>query len=311
MEASDDQDLYSRWLNNELTPEENTRLEESGDAEILRSIIARTDALRLPDPHADTYTRVRERIARLQQEKAIPLYRRPSFLAVAASLALLLGLFWLYRYTSSPGAMQPSPVVVAGNSGGIRSVTLPDQTGIVLYGSSTVEYDRGTFGNNRVLKLEGEAFFDVRRKGAFEVVLPAGKINVTGTQFNVLANDSVTAVRCYEGRVEVTAGGKMTVLTAGQGVRVVDHAVSSFAFDPADNDPNSTSVTVENITLEEVCVSLSVQYGVTFKPGSVDLGRSFTGTIRKDDLQTALALIFEPMQINYVIRGNEILLENR
>jgi transmembrane sensor len=309
MEASDDQNLYARWLSNELTPEEHERLEASGEAEILRQIIRRTDSYRLPELDEQTYARIRARIER-QQAKIVPFYRKRTFIAVAASLALLIGLFWFYRTTGDTPLTDP--VELAGKTGDVKTYVLADKTNITLYGKSTVTYDKASFGKDRVLQLEGEAYFDVRKKGAFTVELPLGTVAVTGTEFNVLADDNLLSVRCYEGSVEVTANGKTTVLTPGKGVRIEGKAQHDpYAFNLSQIGPQKTSRQVENISLREVCTSLSLQYGVTFDTGNTDQDRSFTGTIALTNLETALTLVCEPMQLKWRKEGKRIFLENR
>lgn len=305
MEEPENQHLYARWLNNELTPAESERLEASGEAEILRQIVARMDGYRLPALDEQTYARIRERIGS-RQPKVVPLYRRGPFLAIAASIALLVGLFWFYQTSGSV------PVELAGMSGSVKSYTLSDQTDITLYGNSSITYDKTSFGTQRVLRLKGEAYFDVRKKGAFTVELPNGKIAVTGTRFNVLASDSLLSVRCYEGSVEVTANGVSTTLTEGKGMRIVHGAQpENYAFEPAEQAPGATSRNVVNVPLREVCASLSLQYGVTFVAGDAELDRSFTGTLELTDLETALTLVFEPMQISWRKEGKRIILRNR
>jgi transmembrane sensor len=310
MEASDDQNLYARWLNNELTSEEQASLEASGEAAILRQIVAHTDRYHLPELDEQSYARIRARIDR-KRAKAIPLYRRTSLLA-AAGLALLVGLFWFYRTAGSPSEIVSAPATLAGTAGTVKSYTLPDNTGITLYGKSAVTYDKIAFGKRRMLHLNGEAFFDVRQKGAFTVVLPQGKIAVTGTRFNVLANDSLTSVRCFEGSVSVIVNGSTTVLLPGNGVRILQKtAPDAYTFDPGATTANATSRTVENLSLREVCASIALQYDVTFIPGDTDLDRSFTGTIDLSDLETALTLVFEPMQISWRKEGTRVFIENR
>ena len=309
MEASDDQNLYARWLTNELTPEERERLEASGEAEILRRIVARTDNYRLPELDSTTYAQIRARIDR-QQAKIVPFYRKRVFVAIAASLALLVGLFWFYRTTGDTPLTDP--VELAGKTGSVKTFTLADNTHLTLYGKSTITYDKASYGKDRVLQLKGEAYFDVRKKGAFTVELPLGKVDVTGTEFNVLANDSLLSVRCYEGSVEVTANGKTTVLTPGKGVRIKGQAQpDNYDFQLTQSGPQKTSRQVENLSLREVCTSLSLQYGVTFDTGNTDPDRSFTGTIALTNLETALTLVCEPMQITWRKEGKRIFLENR
>ena len=52
-----------------------------------------------------------------------------------------------------------------------KTIVLPDQSVMTLNASSTAEYGED-WSENRVIKLEGEAFFDVKKGSNFSVITP-------------------------------------------------------------------------------------------------------------------------------------------
>lgn len=309
MKEKEDDSLYARWLSGELSEEEKQKLESSGDAALLRSIIASVDAFEIPDLKDNSYAEIQAKIQK-RKAKIIPMYRRPAFIAAAALILALAGIF-LFWQPEKNELLPSAPVALVSSVGQVKSIDLPDHTGIKLYGKSKLTYDKNSYGKNRVLNLEGEAYFDVRKKGHFEVRFEQGTVLVKGTKFNVLSDKKETSVRCYEGKVEVLLGENKVVLTKGQGVRLgAGQKLETYSFDQ-DKMHLDESKFVENVSLNEVCTSLSVYYGVQFETGNVDMNRTFTGSIYLGDLNTALGIIFTPMSIAHEANGTQVVLSNK
>lgn len=104
--------------------------------------------------------------------------------------------------------------------GGTYQITLPDGTTVWLNAASTLTYPGHFTGDERVVELEGEAYFDVSERwsaagdpttGAhvsrvpFKVISNSQTIEVLGTQFNVNAYADEQAIRTtlVEGSVRI------------------------------------------------------------------------------------------------------------
>ncbi|MCE3228034.1 MAG: hypothetical protein K0S32_2585 [Bacteroidetes bacterium] len=301
--------LLARWLSNELTAEEKRKLEESGEAETLRRIVASMETWTLPDLAEETYSDIKSKLDSESEAKVIPLYQRRSFLAIAASLLLLVGLFFLLRpMMTSQAAMTD----FACNAGETKELKLPDNTNIILYGKSKISYDKENFASDRKLKLEGEAYFEVNTKGAFEVDFANGKVNVLGTKFNVLTSSEEASVKCFEGKVKVEVENNSAVLVPGQGARKTKTGnFTEFEF-KANILPGAGAFrNIENTPLEEVCNTLSVFYDVKIINENVDLSRKFSGQMNQQNLDTALTMIFVPMDITFVRNQSTITIKNK
>lgn len=100
------------------------------------------------------------------------------------------------------------PVTQRATLGTTEHVVLSDGSTIELNSGATIRYARW-FGAERVVRLEGEAFFDVASDGRpFRVETFNATINVLGTRFNVRAwdegLDQQTTVTLEEGRVHLS-----------------------------------------------------------------------------------------------------------
>ena len=172
----------------------------------------------------------------------------PSVLRIAAGIAALIGgaVLWQQREALFAPAEIAVREVAAGTGERIR-VTLDDGTEIVL-GSESRLWIPEKFGRERLIRLEGEAVFDVARDARRPFVVHAGgtETRVLGTRFGVRAfeSDGYVEVTVVEGLVAVGAaelsdgeGGRsprsdageaaqqVTRLGAGQAVRVANGVV--------------------------------------------------------------------------------------
>lgn len=96
-------------------------------------------------------------------------------------------------------AADPSKVVLelATPLGGIYQVTLPDGTKVWLNAGSSLKYPMSFAKNERRVRLEGEAFFEVTKDSArpFKVLSKGQEIEVLGTAFNVNAYPDNTVIK--------------------------------------------------------------------------------------------------------------------
>ncbi|MEO5891735.1 MAG: FecR domain-containing protein [Ferruginibacter sp.] len=126
-----------------------------------------------------------------------PMYR---YLSYAASV-LVICITALYLYQ----LFAPSTLKVATTEGERKKLILPDHSTVWLNEFSSLEYAKNFNGqSNRLVKLEGEAFFEVTKNPEKRFIVEAGstKTQVYGTSFNVkaLVNENLQ-VALLEGKV--------------------------------------------------------------------------------------------------------------
>ncbi|GEO03576.1 anti-sigma factor [Adhaeribacter aerolatus] len=109
---------------------------------------------------------------------------------------------WKFQETES------TPIRVATSFGEIRTITLPDNSKVVLNGNSVLSYASPWDASSvREVKLQGEAYFSVthtRNHQPFRVQASDGvKVEVLGTKFVLTNRPQKTRVVLSEGKVKV------------------------------------------------------------------------------------------------------------
>ncbi len=114
----------------------------------------------------------------------------------------------------------PIPMSLITPKGGTYQVTLPDGTKVWLNAASILQYPSRFVGDERLVKLEGEAYFEVAKakKGSpwpFRVEVDGQSVEVTGTQFNLTAYPNSTEIKTtlVEGSVKLRAHKTNTSIT--------------------------------------------------------------------------------------------------
>lgn len=103
--------------------------------------------------------------------------------------------------------------------GGEYVLTLADGSTVWLNSESSLTYPVSFGGNTRELKLEGEAYFDVRKDVARPFIIHTSQfdVKVTGTQFNVrLYPDGYESTTLVEGSVQIERNNEIQYLKPGQ-----------------------------------------------------------------------------------------------
>jgi ferric-dicitrate binding protein FerR (iron transport regulator) len=99
-------------------------------------------------------------------------------------------------------------------------INLPDGTKVWLNSESSLSYPMRFSGKERLVKLIGEAYFEVTKNKAmpFKVVANNVNIEVLGTHFNVNAytNNKKVGTTLLEGSVKLSSGGSVVQLKPGE-----------------------------------------------------------------------------------------------
>jgi len=105
--------------------------------------------------------------------------------------------------------------------GGYYTLTLSDGTKVWLNAESSLRYPNEFVGNERVVELTGEGYFEVahRKDQPFKVVTKQQTVEVLGTHFNVNAygDEGTIMTSLLEGSVKLsTPGGASKMLNPGE-----------------------------------------------------------------------------------------------
>ncbi len=114
-------------------------------------------------------------------------------------------------------------------------IVLPDHSKVCLNSGSTLSYPSRFVGGKRSVKLEGEAYFEVRSDNdhPFSVNVGDMEVTATGTEFNIEAYSGTSQrVTLVTGKIGVSVPGKSYALPQGyQLLRDGDGEVSCFRTD--------------------------------------------------------------------------------
>lgn len=105
--------------------------------------------------------------------------------------------------------------------GGTYQLTLSDGSKVWLNSASILTYPTRFSGNERIVELEGEGYFEIAKdmKRPFKVRSAGQEVKVLGTEFNIsaYADEMETKTTLVEGQVEVAAGASGSTVTLSPG----------------------------------------------------------------------------------------------
>jgi ferric-dicitrate binding protein FerR (iron transport regulator) len=138
-------------------------------------------------------------------------------IGVAASLLLVVGWFLIQQLAVPHQVIVERQLVVSEKA--VELLMLADGSSINLNGGSKLSYPEAFPSDNRLVKLEGEAFFSVAPDKNRPFLVNAGdvEVQVLGTAFNVKAypNQPTIEVTVEHGTVKVSGASGEVTLTAG------------------------------------------------------------------------------------------------
>lgn len=165
------------------------------------------------------YSRSKEDVWEAMMNQQKPEIKQPRktrkmliYWSAAAMLIVLLGLTSFMRFYS---------VTLYAPKGQHLSKLLPDSSRVHLNAQTQISYYPYWWRFARLVELDGEAFFDVRKGSNFAVNSEMGTTTVLGTRFNIFARNKQYRVQCISGQVEVKDNtGQKQILKPDQAVIV-------------------------------------------------------------------------------------------
>lgn len=312
--------LLARWMAGELSPEELEELRGREDYDDLQAILHELEQLEMPPfSEEESWQTLQQKRNTLESvpDPAPPVsphppkgllkvaFTRRTIMAVAAVLlALVVALFWLNR---SDDFRYGTEITTA--KGEQQKITLPDGSTVQLNATSRLGFTESEWETDRVAGLEGEGYFRARKGSLFTVHTKQGEVSVVGTVFNVYAREQELEVKCLEGKVQVInpKGTERVLLKANEQVSVINGKMQNrrkLDFSPKWFDGVST---FRSASLPRVFGEMERQFGITIT-GKELSDRSFSGKFVHKDLQKALKMVCDPMDLSYRISGDTVMI---
>jgi ferric-dicitrate binding protein FerR (iron transport regulator) len=310
--------LLKKYFHSVLNPEEFSRisdfLEDTKNDKVISGFIQPFwEANVLEDPnHEEPNPELKEKILQsVQQEENKSLKRKVKLLdfrlriAAILVIGLIVSQIFTFRKASSDDPYKSELQTISTPYGAKANFKLPDGSLVWLNSGSTLSFQSGA-RTNRLVKLNGEAFFEVQKTGnPFIVTTNFGEIEVRGTFFNVNAfsgeNFQTTLV---QGAVTVKTnnGTKAIKLNPGQQAELEgkDLIVKNVETDLFDSWKYGKLI-FRNEYLPVVAKRLERWYNVKIElANDKRLSEiSYTGTLEMETFSEVLQLLRITAPINY------------
>lgn len=210
-------DLIGRYVNGLYTPNDIDRLRRmagsGNDREKVEKEMDRVweEAQKMPQSVSRDPLYRKEAQDLLREIRKGKRFSLRTFLRYVAILAVVVSIgIGAKLYLDSPEAARNGYTTLSEvrvDHGEHKQVTLPDGTVVTLNAGTTLRYPTEFASGIRLVEMDGEAFFEVRKDESkpFVVRTQQADIKVLGTSFNVKAypEDELMAVSVRTGKVEV------------------------------------------------------------------------------------------------------------
>lgn len=197
--------------------------------------------------------------------------------------------------------------------GGRYKIVLPDGTQVWLNAASSLKYPTAFIGKERIVQLEGEAYFEVAKNAEqpFKVEVKDVRVTVLGTHFNINAYTDEACIKTtlLEGSVKINKGQAQKLLYPGE--QAVLGKSSSIEVIKVNADEvlawKNGYFNFHRSNLQEVMRQLSRWYDVDIKYEGKVPDREFGGEISRNSKASEVLKILELSDVHFRIEGKHII----
>lgn len=240
---------------------------------------------------------------------------------IAAVLLVLVLIGWTFIFQHSGTGMLSDQVVHVGKGQKVN-LELFDGTSVWVNSESRLQYGKRFNKKERVLQLEGEAFFEVApdKNRPFIVEMKNLSVKALGTSFNIKSyeNEDQIIVDLLTGKVEAFNSSENMILEPNQRL-VYDKESGLMEMQLIDNIKESnnwikgkSNLSFQSESFENIARMLERQYNVeiVFKPESLKK-ISFTGTLPNSSIENILKMISFSIPISYEINEGLVIISGK
>lgn len=224
------------------------------------------------------------------------------YYGIAASIIIVLALSFLMT------SLDESGTIVRNESDSKKRVQLPDNSLVILDKNSEIKYNFDE--NQRMIDLEGKAFFDVEKSNvSFIVNTQNSRIRVLGTEFSVETSVDYSSVAVRSGRVEFSNKKQENVI-------LVVNQFSECYEDALPSEPDlinidslltwmETRLVFENKSLNDVLKKLKDEYNVVYNVENQELlDKKLTAIFDNEKLDVIHKSISTALKISITKKGD-------
>ncbi|WPV63766.1 FecR family protein [Chitinophaga sp. LS1] len=195
-------------------------------------------------------------------------------------------------------------------------IVLPDGTKVFMNAASSLQYPLAFSGSERVVKLTGEAYFEVvhNSRMPFKVQVDKQVVEDIGTEFNINSyNDNgAIAVTVLEGSAKVQVNKNAVTLTPGQQA-LTETGNDQIKVQSADTESvlawKNGLFHFNDASIDLVLKQLARWYDLeVIYEGSIPK-KTIDGEIYRDVKFSEVFMILKALQINYRIEGRKVIIK--
>lgn len=322
------EDLISKYLHNNLTPEEEKSLQgwlehDRANRKVFENIVGHWQISNRDIEQAKG--RVLSKVLSGAQENHSTKQEKhwmSHSIRIAASILIVIGLGLTWALTSdvfkNDQIEQVAFIEKEASYGEKLTVELPDGTVVKLNGGSKLLYRKVFAPDIREVRLEGEAFFDVARneEAPFRISTKAIAVQVLGTSFNVKAylEEEEIEVAVKTGKVEVTdTSTKHKVILnplEKANYTAIDKALNKGFIESGESSIfgwTEHQLAFDDENLNQVLTKLSRWYAVEFNTSlNKDHQKKFTGKFKNPSLVRVMESLSFAYEFKYEINENSV-----
>ena len=203
-------------------------------------------------------------------------------------------------------------------------MTLPDGSQVTLNGNSTIQYFADwSEGETRVVKLQGEAYFQVTKKEAmntkFQVLTNDLTVEVLGTVFNVNTRQETTKVFLEEGKVKLNLEDEKSSELFLEPGEVVSYSAKRKLLLSPQKTVNEVEVSwkdgfllFKDTPLKEILEKLTETTNLEFEIETTDLAaRKWTLALPNDNVDEAIFLLSKTTGTHIDKIGNKYIFQEK
>lgn len=232
------------------------------------------------------YEQQNERVG-ISKRRLIP-YR---LIAVAASIIIVFGSLFFFKSELSNFIHPVQQQQTMSATGERKQLQLADGTKVWLSPNSKLSYPDKFTSKQRLVSLDGEAFFEVAHDAAHPFIIKTGEVRTTvlGTSFNINAYQQKQTINItlVSGKVAVALNTKNVMMLPNQQI-IVDKTTAQLT---KIDFPGAASFLHKRLglyeykgtALKEVVKDLKTQYGVDIQLGNELIESNFYGNLNMND----------------------------
>jgi len=199
-------------------------------------------------------------------------------------------------------------------NGGQYALVLPDGTRVMLNAASSLTYPAAFQGKERVVQLDGEAYFEVAKNKdmPFKVKSGAQTVEVLGTHFNINAYDDEASIKTtlLEGSVRVSSGTNAVTIVPGQQAgtkRTETGEISKYTVDVDKETAWKDGLfSFQNDDLKSIMRQVARWYDVKVVYASNLPNEKFIGEISRTSNLSDVFKILELNNVHFAVEGKTV-----